>query len=146
MGIHHGPSASSLAAKGRFLMTPQEMVREFHEVFGSHIGERFLEVIQLRWKLIAEEYAELGDELAELMIDPENVSCLSRVAKEIADHIYVLYGTGVALGLDIDEAVRRVHASNMSKLVDGQPIMREDGKVLKGPNYQPPSMEGVVLP
>lgn len=46
-----------------------------------------------------------------------------------------------------DEAFRRVHISNMSKLGDdGKPIYREDGKVLKGPNYQPPVLEDLAMP
>jgi len=46
---------------------------------------------------------------------------------------------------DLDEAMHRVHESNMSKLdEDGKPIYREDGKVLKGPNYSPPNLEDLV--
>jgi len=46
---------------------------------------------------------------------------------------------------DIEQALRRVHQSNMSKLgEDGKPIKREDGKVLKGPNYQPPDLSDLV--
>ena len=46
---------------------------------------------------------------------------------------------------DLDEAMHRVHESNMSKLdAYGKPILREDGKVLKGPNYQPPNLEDLV--
>ena len=46
---------------------------------------------------------------------------------------------------DLEQALRRVHKSNMSKLDDdGKPIYREDGKVLKGPNYQPPDLSDLV--
>jgi predicted HAD superfamily Cof-like phosphohydrolase len=45
---------------------------------------------------------------------------------------------------DLDEALRRVHHSNLSKLVDGKPLRREDGKVLKGPNYCPPDLLDLV--
>jgi len=45
---------------------------------------------------------------------------------------------------DLDEALRRVHVSNLSKLVDDKPLRREDGKVLKGPNYAPPSLIDLV--
>jgi predicted HAD superfamily Cof-like phosphohydrolase len=49
------------------------------------------------------------------------------------------------MGWNLDEALDRVHRSNMSKLdVDGQPIYRADGKVLKGPNYQPPNLSDLV--
>ncbi len=67
------------------------------------------------------------------------------VAKELADLVYVTYGTAVSLGINLDEAVRRVHASNMSKRnPDGTVSYRPDGKVLKPPTYQPPDMAGVV--
>ncbi len=46
---------------------------------------------------------------------------------------------------DLDEALNRVHESNMSKLdEDGKPIYREDGKVLKGPNYKPPDLSDLI--
>jgi len=47
---------------------------------------------------------------------------------------------------DLDEAMRRVHESNMSKLgEDGKPIYRADGKVLKGPNYKPPYLNDLII-
>ena len=65
--------------------------------------------------------------------------------KEIADLVYVCYQYDVNMGWDLDEALHRVHESNMSKLdEDGKPIYREDGKVLKGPNYAPPNLEDLV--
>ena len=46
---------------------------------------------------------------------------------------------------DLEEALSRVHKSNLSKLgLDGKPIRRQDGKVLKGPNYQPPDLRDLV--
>ena len=65
--------------------------------------------------------------------------------KELADLVYVAYQYAENMGWLLDEALDRVHKSNMSKLdEDGKPIYREDGKVLKGPNYQPPNLEDLV--
>jgi len=65
--------------------------------------------------------------------------------KELADLVYVCYQYAENMGWDLDEALHRVHESNMSKLdEDGKPIYREDGKVLKGPNYAPPNLENLV--
>ena len=65
--------------------------------------------------------------------------------KELCDLQYVLSGAAVALGLDIQVAFNRVHDSNMSKLDDnGKPVYREDGKIIKGPNYRPPNLEDLV--
>ena len=61
--------------------------------------------------------------------------------KELCDLVYVCYQFAANESWDLDEAMDRVHKSNMSKLDEnGQPIYREDGKVLKGPNYKPPNL------
>ena len=65
--------------------------------------------------------------------------------KELADLVYVCYQYAENMEWDLDEAMHRVHKSNMSKLgLDGKPIRRADGKVLKGPNYQPPNLSDLV--
>jgi len=69
----------------------------------------------------------------------------SECLKELADLVYVCYQYAENLDWDLDEALNRVHASNMSKLgEDGKPIRREDGKILKGPNYFEPSLIDLV--
>ena len=66
--------------------------------------------------------------------------------KELADLVYVAYQMAASQDWDLDEAMRRVHQSNMSKLgEDGKPIYRADGKVLKGPNYQPPYLKDLII-
>ena len=65
--------------------------------------------------------------------------------KELADLVYVCYQFAENMEWDLDEAMHRVHQSNMSKLgEDGNPIRRGDGKVLKGPNYAPPTLTDLV--
>lgn len=65
--------------------------------------------------------------------------------KELADLVYVCYQYAENMGWNLDEALRRVHESNLSKLgLDGKPIRRDDGKILKGPNYQPPNLNDLV--
>ncbi len=65
--------------------------------------------------------------------------------KELADLVYVCYQYAANLEWDLDEALKRVHKSNMSKLDEyGKPIYRADGKVLKGPNYKPPILTDLV--
>ena len=74
--------------------------------------------------------------------NPQNKA---NILKELADVVYVCYQYAANLGWDLDEAMHRVHVSNMSKLDEyGKPIYRDDGKVLKGPNYQPPDLEDLV--
>ena len=65
--------------------------------------------------------------------------------KELADLVYVCYQYAEDCGYDLDEALRRVHASNMTKLDDlGLPIFNLAGKVLKSANYQPPHLDDLI--
>ena len=65
--------------------------------------------------------------------------------KELADLVYVCFQYAENMEWDLEEALNRIHKSNMSKLgLDGTPIRRSDGKVLKGPNYQPPTLIDLV--
>lgn len=121
--------------------TNYEKVREFHQVFGVALDHKMIKgdeettrLGELRYALIEEEFRELLE-----ADNPENF------LKELADLLYVLYGTAATFGWDIDTAFNRVHQSNMSKLgADGKPIYREDGKVLKGANYQPADLSDLV--
>ena len=93
--------------------------------------------------LIVEEFKEFLE--AEQQFIPGLKRNAEDCLKELADLVYVCYQYAENLGWDLDEALNRVHVSNMSKLgPDGQPIRREDGKVLKGPNYQPPTLTDLV--
>ncbi len=114
-----------------FYPTPLEMTKEFADVMGQKPAE------DLSARLILEEADEWVDEL-----DTGNRAA---ELKELADLVYVIYGYANVKGWDLDEAVYRIHSSNMSKLDDdGKPIFRDDGKVLKGPNYKEPDLEDLV--
>ena len=79
------------------------------------------------------------------MLFRNNATIESEALKELADLIYVAYQYAENMGWFLDEALDRVHKSNMSKLgEDGKPIYREDGKVLKGPHYKPPSLTDLI--
>ena len=93
--------------------------------------------------MIVEEFKEFLDAENQLLKDFKINS--SDCLKELADLVYVCYQYAENLGWDLDEALDRVHNSNMTKLgSDGKPIYREDGKVLKGPNYTPPNLSDLV--
>ena len=90
--------------------------------------------------LIVEEFKEFLE--AEGMLFRHGRNQKEECLKELADLVYVCYQYAENMGWFLDEALDRVHKSNMSKLgEDGKPIYREDGKVLKGPNYKPPTLE-----
>ena len=117
--------------------SPLDMVKHFARTYGQTMGHSFMkgsDKALLRQNLIEEEFQEVieAEDPAELL-------------KELADLVYVTYGYAATFGWNLDEAVRRVHASNMSKLDDdGKPIYREDGKVLKGPHYEAPDLTDLV--
>jgi len=90
----------------------------------------------LRYRLGKEELIEY--------LDACKNNDLVEVTDALADQLYILLGTMVAHGMSeiIEDVFDEVHRSNMSKLgEDGKPIYREDGKVLKGPNFTPPNIE-----
>ena len=89
--------------------------------------------------LIVEEFKEFLQ--AECMLFMHGRNHQEHALKELADLVYVCYQYAENMGWFLDEALNRVHESNMSKLdKDGKPIYREDGKVLKGPDYKPPDL------
>ena len=93
--------------------------------------------------LIVEEFKEFLE--AEGMLFRDAQEFKSDALKELADLVYVCYQYAENIGWDLDEALDRVHRSNLSKLDDdNKPIYREDGKVLKGPNYKPPNLKDLV--
>jgi phosphoribosyl-ATP pyrophosphohydrolase len=93
---------------------------------------------QMRIDLIVEELDEL-----QTALDEEDII---EVADALADLLYVVAGAGLVFGIDLDAVLQEVHRSNMSKLhhVTGQPIYREDGKVLKGANFSEPDIAKVL--
>ena len=93
--------------------------------------------------MIVEEFKEFLE--AEGMLYLSNPKNKANCLQELADLVYVCYQYAANLGWDLDEAMDRIHKSNMSKLGEnGKPIYREDGKVLKGPNYKPPDLFDLV--
>jgi predicted HAD superfamily Cof-like phosphohydrolase len=115
----------------------QAMVDEFHRKFSilaqSTPTDLNEETKRLRVRLIEEEF----DELKESMVGGD----LAAVAKEMADLLYVVYGTAVSYGIDMDPVFREVHRSNMSK-VGG--YKREDGKWVKPATYSPARIEPIL--
>jgi predicted HAD superfamily Cof-like phosphohydrolase len=117
-------------------------VVEFMTTFGQEVNSAPTwpseEIQSLRIELIKEEFSEL----CTAIVDRDIVE----VADALTDILYVVYGAGAAFGINLDECFSEVHKSNMSKLgPDGKPIYREDGKVIKGPDYFQPDLNKVLL-
>ena len=119
-------------------------VKAFHTAF--KIGHREtpkadlgIEKNMLRYKLMREENEEY--------LEAANASDLVEVADALGDMLYILCGTIIEHGMQhkIEEVFEEIQRSNMSKLgADGEPIYREDGKVLKGPNYFKPHIKAIL--
>jgi len=115
----------------------QAMVEEFHRKFEIAVQTAPAEVSEdtkrLRVRLIQEEFDELKESMA--------AGDLPAVAKEMADLLYVVYGTAVSYGIDMDPVFREVHRSNLSK-VGG--YKRADGKWVKPATYSPARVEPIL--
>lgn len=137
---------------------PEALVRQFHEIYrlpvvtsGPNIdGSR----MHMRLSLILEETTELvralygaaaADRIQAATRNLPELDEHARDAVEVADAlgdlVYVVYGMALEAGVSLPAVLAEVQASNLSKLgADGQPIYREDGKVLKGPGFFPPNI------
>lgn len=116
-------------------------VKEFQTIFKSHVSENpilpNIEERDLRKRLLEEEYNEY--------LEGENNNDIVEIADALGDMLYIIYGTAVSYGLPINEIFNEIHASNMSKLDEnGNPIFREDGKILKGKNYFKPDLKSII--
>jgi predicted HAD superfamily Cof-like phosphohydrolase len=119
-------------------------VKAFHEAFGiennhSPVADITLDGALLRYELIREENEEYLEACRE--------GNLTEIADALGDQLYILCGTILRHGLQhvIEEVFDEIHRSNMSKLgADGKPIYREDGKVLKGPDYFKPDIGSIL--
>ena len=119
-------------------------VKKFHESFkigynNFPVADLGKEKHKLRFDLMAEENNEY--------LEAADNGDLIEVADALGDMLYILCGTIIEHGLQdkIDDVFNEIQRSNMSKLdEDGQPIFREDGKVLKGPNYFKPNISKIL--
>ena len=133
--------------------TREDYLEEFHKAFNQDVhSEPTVKLLTLRRTLIEEEVKELFSDMDIALAHLEKGEVVPReiyinMLKELTDVQVVLSGTSVALNplKNLNEAFLRVFESNMSKLDDnGRPVFREDGKVLKGPNYFPPDLSDLV--
>ena len=119
-------------------------VKIFHEAFGIKISnkptlELSKDILKLRHSLMVEENNEYLK-----AVEERN---LIEVADALGDMLYILCGTILTHGFQnlIEDIFDEIQSSNMSKLGnDGKPIYRNDGKVLKGPNYKKPNIKKII--
>ena len=129
--------------------TPTEMVKEFAKVSGQKPD------VALYDRLIDEEFGEWGAETecglnligsgSGLNISGDDYNSAAEL-KELADLLYVIYGYANARGWDVEEALKRVHENNMGRMrqPDGSIKRREDGKIIKSPDYPKVTLEDLI--
>ncbi len=140
------------------------MVREFHTAFGVPVNDGAPSAalpkdrLHLRYRLVAEEFAELTEavlgararavveqamaEVTDLTTDDAD---LTAIADATGDLRYVLHGMELECGIPGEDVFAAIHASNMAKLgPDGTPLRRADGKVLKPEGWTPPDVAGIL--
>jgi len=143
-------------------MSEREMVKQFHEAMGLSVRERPTippEVeLAMRARMAVEEALEFAEASGftvyvngkpllgqyQFEIRKTHAPRLHDMVRETVDRLYIAHGDLLTCGVDL-KAFAEVHRANMSKPgPDGRPMVREDGKVLKGPNYRPPDIAGVL--
>jgi len=121
-----------------------DAVTQFHSAFGLGVSEQPIASLgaaknKLRFELMKEENEEY--------LEAAQNGDLVEVADALGDMLYILCGTIIEHGMQhkIEEVFDEIQRSNMSELgADGKPIYREDGKVLKGPNYFKPNIKQIL--
>jgi predicted HAD superfamily Cof-like phosphohydrolase len=115
-------------------------VKDFHIAFGQRVSHKpelpDEDERHLRKTLLQEEFNEY--------VQAERDDDIVEIADALADIIYIACGTAVSYGIPLDKVFNEVHRSNMAKLVDGKPIYRDDGKVLKPEGWTPPDIERIL--
>jgi predicted HAD superfamily Cof-like phosphohydrolase len=124
-------------------------VKDFHEGFQQINGTEPILIthdeVQLRHRLMAEENDEYIQAALEGVMSADQR--LVGIADALGDQLYILCGTILKHGMQniIEDVFAEIHSSNMSKLdSDGKPLLREDGKILKGPGYFRPNLEQFI--
>jgi predicted HAD superfamily Cof-like phosphohydrolase len=123
-------------------LSPEQIaLLDFHKIFGLEWSDHPVEISEaeaaLRIHLMDEELREVITAMA--------LEDLPAVAKELADLLYVVYGTAVSYGLDMEPIFAEVHRSNLTKMpADGIIQYREDGKVLKPETYSPADLKPII--
>ncbi len=131
-------------------MTNADLVAEFHHAVGDDTpnGPEVpgLATLDLRESLVKEECREVGEEFGRLRerlsgSEPISIDALAPLAHELADLLYVTYGTFVALGLPADAIFAKVHRANLAKSAGPR---RTDGKQLKPAGWKPADVLAVI--
>lgn len=131
---------------------PLASLRDFHNTFApEQRKDSLFQKIERRGRLIEEEEQEVQEALDYLdrtdqgLTSSNNEEAMAEVAAELADLLYVVYGTAEELGIPLDRVFQEVHRANMDKVWDDGTIHRNDyGKVIKPPNHKKPDVASVL--
>ncbi len=145
----------SYASVGVFYMNeynPMKSLKEFHSVFApDQVNDDVTDQIERRMNLVEEEFEEVMHALNDMHRYSLGYNSLTaeeamiEVASELADLLYVVYGTAEELGIPLDKVFNAIHKANMSKVWDDGQVHRNDfGKVIKPPNFKKADIREVL--
>ena len=127
------------------MRTNAELVGEFHRTAGAEdpVAPAIpsAAVLELRKALIREEHAEVTEAFERLRLEENGDEALAHLAHELADLLYVTYGTLLACGVDPDGVFQELHRANMHKVSGPR---REDGKQMKPPDFEPADVRAEI--
>lgn len=125
------------------------LVKQFQRADPSYPSDK-----EFHWSLIREEIEEVAEAYEHLLKELTDLEYVlvgatakgvHEMPEDVVNNLYAFEHLYNSIPVEIlNEAFMRVHKSNMSKLTDGQLVKREDGKVLKGPNYVAPNLKDLV--
>lgn len=137
------------------------LVRQFHHIYGMHIGTGTPSGdhpdMAMRLRLIAEEFTELvaavrGERAARLIADafaaidhgPITADVVA-TADALGDLTYVIFGMAILMNIPLNAVISEIHRSNLTKLdANGNVLRRADGKIAKGERYTPPRIDDIL--
>lgn len=123
-------------------MTREDKVAEFFRASGKRPFTKDDKIDGSIISCVIEEANELKEAFWDYTMNP-TVQTRANLCKEWADAQYVISQVAVYLDIPADASLNRVHANNMTKVIDGKVRRREDGKILKPEGYVPADMKGL---
>lgn len=128
--------------------SPMDDLKEFHKTFApDQVNDEFFTKTERRINLVREEFEEVEEAIIHLEDTRLNLTSSTmdqakeELAKELADLLYVVYGTAEELGIPLEDVFKSVHESNMSKVWSDGTVKRNDfGKILKPDTYTAPDL------
>ena len=119
----------------------QNKVKEFHQVAKAVINDRPTvideDIKKLRIDLIDEEFTELKEAMG--------LDSIVDIADALGDLLYVIFGTAISYGINMEPIFNEIQRSNMTKFPNGKVLRSDTGKILKPDTFEEPELAKEIL-